>query len=397
MPTSVQELLLVAALGSPDEQLAAWRSWRAVTDINSLDAGSYRILPLVWRRLARRAVDDVAMATLKGVYRRTWYQNQILLHRASRLLANLHAHGIETLLLKGAALTLLHYRDAGVRPMDDFDILVPRRQAGAVVDLLFGWGWVAEVTPLKRYGTDEPGGGRSWPWGRRAQAAFGQAYFDVRHAHGFVSRENTRVDLHWRVLQEEHAADVDDTFWRAAVAVDLEAVETLALEPADQLLHACIHAVGWNRVPSIRWVADAEAIVRSAGDSLNWNRLVSQARSLAITLPLSRMLDYLSSRFAIPVSAAALEELDAEPVEEAARRAYRIKVAPPGLRAGWEELRYLRRRYHTLRRDLSLRPSLGSFPRFVARIIGADHPARVGAYAVTESLRRLRQRLIRAD
>jgi hypothetical protein len=109
------------------------------------------------------------------------------------------------------------------------------------------------------------------------------------------------------------------------------------------------------------------------------------------------MLDYLSSRFAIPVSAAALEELDAEPVEEAARRAYRIKVAPPGLRAGWEELRYLRRRYHTLRRDLSLRPSLGSFPRFVTRIIGADHPARVGAYAVTESLRRLRQRLIRAD
>lgn len=395
MPTPEQEQLLAAILGPEDERLAAWRSWQAVANIDCLDAGSHRLLPLLWRRLVDLGVEAPDIATLKGVYRRTWYQNQIHLHRASDLLAKLHAAGIETLLLKGAALTLLHYRDVGVRPMDDLDILVPRRQAAAVVDLLFGSGWVAEVTPLK--GNAAPGHlvGRVWPWNRRAHTEFNEAYFDVRHAHGFVSSENARVDVHWHLLQEVCAAEADEEFWSTAVPVEVGDVTTLALEPADQLLHVCAHAVRWNQVPPLRWVADAEAIIRSAGESLVWDRLVSQARSLAITLPLSKMLRYLACRFLVPIQVATLEELEAEPVSRRAQRAYRIKVSPPGFRVGWEELRYLRRRYRAFCEDPLLRSSIGSFPSFVAHIVGAKHPLQVGVYAATESIRRLGRKLAR--
>ena len=40
------------------------------------------------------------------------------------VLGELRRRGIEPMLLKGAALTLLHYRDSGLRPMEDVDILV---------------------------------------------------------------------------------------------------------------------------------------------------------------------------------------------------------------------------------------------------------------------------------
>ncbi|MBZ5608241.1 MAG: nucleotidyltransferase family protein [Acidobacteriia bacterium] len=52
------------------------------------------------------------------------------------LLSWFEAHGCPTLVLKGMALTLLHYRDMALRPMSDLDILVPEDRAPEVVGLV---------------------------------------------------------------------------------------------------------------------------------------------------------------------------------------------------------------------------------------------------------------------
>ncbi len=389
MPTPVQELLLKAILGPEEKRTAAWEHWQATADVNNLDAGSHRLLPLLWQSLVERGAEHPEMATLKGVYRRAWYQNQMHFHQAGELLKALHAAGIETMVLKGAALTLLHYRNVGLRPMDDLDIAVRRAQAAQAVDLLFASGWIAEVTPLKGFEAPTYFAKFGWTPKRRRREAFTGAYFDVRHAHGFVSPQNTRVDLHWRVLQEEYTAEVDEVFWQDGIPLELGGAATRALGPADQLLHACAHAARWNPVPPVRWVADAEAVLRSTGSALDWERLVGQAQNLALTLPLTEMLGYLVERFGLPVPTAAIEALRRGPIKRGARLAYRIRVGRPGFRTGWEELRYLRRRHRTLKEAPDTRCAVGNLPSFVSDMIGADGFCHLALYVAFESARRV--------
>ena len=132
-PTREQELLLRAGLGYGQPATEAWTQWRATVPYEHLDQASYRLLPLVYRRLRDEGLNDPLLPFMRGVHRRTWHDNHLLFHHAQTLLRAFHAAGIPTLVLKGPALTLLYYKDYGLRPMGDFDILVPTAQAEAAL------------------------------------------------------------------------------------------------------------------------------------------------------------------------------------------------------------------------------------------------------------------------
>jgi hypothetical protein len=67
--------------------------------------------------------------------------------RAADALAALHAAGIETMVLKGIALAVMHYSDPGDRPMDDIDVLVRPEEANRALALLAAEGWTADEEP----------------------------------------------------------------------------------------------------------------------------------------------------------------------------------------------------------------------------------------------------------
>ena len=317
-PTRSQEELLRAALAPPDEALAAWRRWRATGDFDTVDAGGYRLLPLIYRRLSAVAPDEPDVRVMKNVYRRAWYANQLLFKHAGDLIERLHDAGVRTLVLKGAALSAVHYRDAGARPMEDVDVLVPTDRAHDAIDVLAAAGWTSE----------------------RPRA---HARVAVHHAESFESAENGAVDLHWHTLFEPSD---DDAFWAVAVPATIGGAQTLALAPADQLLHVCVHGRPRNVVPTFRWVADAVTIVRSSGP-IDWDRMVEQAQARRVTLPLADALGYLASTWQVDVPPAALRALEASRSTPAERSAYRAAVTRPppspvrALAVYWERYRRL--------------------------------------------------------
>ncbi len=140
-PTIDQERLLRAATFDRTEALDAWRRWLASVDVENVDAGSFRLLPLLYRNLSRYQVNDPLMAQLKGVHRQSWYRNQLLFRRTAAILRALNDDGIATLILKGIPLSLLYYKDDAVRPMADADILVRVAAGPRVVELLQQHGW----------------------------------------------------------------------------------------------------------------------------------------------------------------------------------------------------------------------------------------------------------------
>ncbi|MEO8586863.1 MAG: nucleotidyltransferase family protein, partial [Acidobacteriota bacterium] len=140
-PTPEQQLLLLAALLGGPEAAEAFESWATRVNFDLLDQGSYRILPALHANLRTRGVTHPLMSRLQSVSRAAWYRNQLLRHRGADVVRSLESAGLETLLLKGAALVASGYVDVGARPMSDVDILVRRRDANAAMDTLLAAGW----------------------------------------------------------------------------------------------------------------------------------------------------------------------------------------------------------------------------------------------------------------
>lgn len=118
--------LLPAALAeTPDALAAAWSQWRRTNDsldhVSSLD---YRLLPQVWRRLESDGVADPRAPVFRGVQKRVWTRNAMLLAEAAKLQDRLEVNGIPSLLMNGSSLLAGTYPQLSDRPSTDIDLLV---------------------------------------------------------------------------------------------------------------------------------------------------------------------------------------------------------------------------------------------------------------------------------
>ena len=106
---------------------------------------------------------------------------------------------------------------------------------------------------------------------------------------------------------------------------------TQALNPTDQLLHVCVHGALLNRVPPVRWAADAMQILRTPGAALDWPRLLAHAQRLRLSLSLRATLHYLRTALEAEIPATVVEALAALPVSALDREFFQRKISRRGL------------------------------------------------------------------
>jgi len=303
-PNRDQELLLRAALLDGEPALEAWNEWRRTVNVDVVDYGSHRMIPQLYRNMQRLGVKDPLLERLKGVYRYYLYKNEILMHRIGTLLAAFEDAGIKTMVLKGAALIPLYYRESGLRPMLDADVLVHAQQAKQAMELLASLRW-------KPFRYTPP-----------------QMRIPIFHSTPFEDEGGRQLDLHWHLFWEcFNAKDVDE-YWEKAVEIKVGGTQTLALSPTDQLLHTCWHGARWNEVPPIRWVADAMAILGVSAAGIEWTSLLKKAQRHRITLPVKDSLEYLKKTFDAPVPDSLIESLAAVRISAMEREAYEATLNP---------------------------------------------------------------------
>ncbi len=387
-PSPEQEFLLEACLEPDDRAAVALRAWMDAVDIQQIDGGSYRLLPLLSSRPASIKAKPEVRALAKGTYRRTWYHNQLLLAEGGKVASLLGVAGIPVMIIKGAALALEDYRDLGARPMEDMDLAVPLEFARQAVELMVAQGWAPSATPLK--GTMSPGRirGLGWSPGPRAIEAFDGRYFHVRHSHGFRNSNGLGIDLHWHIFQEDCDPDSDDNSWAEARPASRGPFSFLVPSAHEHLLLILGHAARWNPIPSIRWVADATTLIKTS-PSLDWEGFVAAAVRRRRTCAAAELLSYLAKRFHAAVPEKIIRSLATHPDTEKSRPAYIRDVSRPNLLSGWTEICYLHGRYRRLRKTSPATCPPG-FSRFISGILGAERPSQVAGYAVREGIRRLR-------
>lgn len=286
-----QRQLLRAALVPGSEARTQALEWLARVDIDNIQFQSLRLMPQLYERLRTEGVDHPLLPRLKGLKKHAWSKNQMLFHSTAKAIRILREAGIETMTIKGMALILAYYRDFGLRPMGDADLLVPHAQAQAAGAALTAHGWTNEF--------DDPLFPGLFPIAIR--------YEHAGHFHDAMRRD---LDLHWNLLHWRLGAGVDDDFWAASSTIDFAGETVRILHPADQLLHICVHAVD---VEPICWIPDAVAVLR-ATPQMDWDRLVEQARQRKLSLMTAKALRLASLDFADLIPADVLRRLEKPPL-----------------------------------------------------------------------------------
>jgi hypothetical protein len=288
IPTAAQhDLLRAALLPDRDAVLSSLASWKASVRFDDIEPGMRRVLPLLYRNLRTLGIEDEILPRLKGIYRQVWFRNQLILREGAGAVRALQSEGIPVLLIKGAALVSSVYADMALRPMDDFDVVVPRRSFRRAAEALVRHGW--RVTP-------EPGDL--------------EPHLEFRHAVALRRDASGDIDLHWTSTYGTFHSTAESESWQHAREANIGEETVRILAPPDQLVQICVHATLPNLdVAPIRWIPDALFILAHAGPSFDWPRLIEIARRRSLSHVLLRCLGYLRDGFALPVPAEVLNAL----------------------------------------------------------------------------------------
>lgn len=369
LPTPGQKALLEAALLAPAAAERAWREWYGEFQLEAPDAGSFRLLPLVFRNLeGGRGEPRPQWEKLRGIHRQAWVRNHWLFHQVRPLLERLAGAGIPVMVLKGAALALRVYPDAGSRPMRDVDLMVPPDRSAEAFELVERSGWIAK---------------------RWRPARIGGAFFSFCHAMDFESHEGCRVDLHWHALAQCCNRAADEPFWSGAARFDFFGLETCAAGATEELLQICVHGIVWSPTPGVRWVADSLLLLRKA--AVDWARLASLAERLDLAPYVEAALRYLRAEWNAPVPEETLSALARARRGSGTLEEFRREVEPAATRSARADLLSFWGRW---RRSAGPSPllHLPGFARHLQYAFELERMDMLPAVLARSAIRRMRER-----
>ena len=365
-PDPDQLLLLQAASLEGTKAIAAWAAWQASYNLaDPLDNGSFRTLPLLYRQLSRILPEEPLLGKLKFAYHQSWYRNQKLLHRGAEVLKLLNDNQIDTIVLKGAALSIMYYEDLGIRPMADLDVMVRPEDARKALALLQQEGWIADDSHHIEY-----------------NLRYGRAM-------GFRDSSGSEFDLHWHPFFELHSGGAKE-FWDKAVPLQLLGVNTLALDPAAALLHVMVHGLRWNPEPPIRWIPDSLAILGS-GKEIDWQRLLELTQKFRVILQVRTAVDYLRAHFDARFPQEFLTALETIPAGFVERYVFRehLKQGAESLpEEFYPRLHYLFGVYLRQSERKGMLPNLAGFSSFILFRTSGKNRAAILWYYLRRALRK---------
>lgn len=287
------ENLFQAALLKGEPAMKAWDGYCASHSTIEIEKDfenePYLLLPLLYRNLEDHGRSASATLPTKyaGVYRYTWTRNQNLLRDAAQIIELFLNVGIETLILKGAALSITHYQNLGLRPMQDVDVVIKPEKLRSAIRILKQSGWTLR---------------RSSP-----------------SSEEFENSAGNRFDVHWFIGENE---------WKRAKSVVIQDVSAWTLNVTDHLDFIC-DIYKWN----VLSIADSFMLINNSSYSIDWDRLIENKKNPGQILALHTMLHYLSVVLKAHVPEPILNDLTHYKIDRRTYFCFIAVVCPPKINA----------------------------------------------------------------
>jgi len=262
---------------------------------------------------------------LRLAYHANALRNDAVARLVTRIAQALAPAGIPLILLKGAALIRTLYTDAGLRRVGDIDALVDERDLARAGTALERTGFRRQRRAIKP----------EWP-----TCEFHALY----HHPAFLAAP---LELHWRLFEEylPYLLDLPAVRERAQPIPGLPGgVSTMS--PEHQLVHLCTHLErhalvyrsvldrnDWLEVlvrprgeARLVWLYDVALYLKSRAATLDWDRLVGDARRGAIEGRLHAVLELCRRTFEVETPREVLRALGAGRVGFVERAAHRTVI-----------------------------------------------------------------------
>jgi len=256
---------------------------------------------LDWDWILRRAETERLGALLYAVMRplgvpssilerlrATWVKGrrQYLLgvQQLSGVLSVFEREGVPVIPLRGPALADLLYRDPGLRPFTDLDLLIPEKHLPRALPLLAALGYrhMEAGLPLPH----------ELAW---------------RHAASFTAEDpdTLPIDLHWGVVDypgiAPAAAINHQELWDRAVRVEGPGGIRWGLCPEDLLIYLALHWAVHHALSGLIWQLDLALLILRHGQALDWDAVGERAHRWRVRSALFFALQEVLKHFEVPV------------------------------------------------------------------------------------------------
>ena len=251
---------MVALEDRPEVAVEAWKEVRPRVVLDKLEAGSFELMPLIYRNLTLGGTDEPELPRLKGIYRKAWVSNTLLTERTKESAEVLAAADIAALFIEGVTLASRFYPELGLRPTAVIDIFVHNRDETVAVAQLARAGWTATESAA-------------------TAAAAGVRYMSDRSGHVCLLRSRLVVD--WVVPLLNSAQ------WHRTAGAEVR-----VLPPTETLFAVIVAHARTTSPPTIQWVVDAKMVLRA---EIDWDRFVTLAGEGGQVLRVREALGYLAA------------------------------------------------------------------------------------------------------
>ncbi len=297
MERSAEWALLRAAMrafvkGEVSTELSALTARSLDWDWILKQAEAERIAALLHSVTRQLVVPLPARERLRSAWVNGWRQYLLGVQQLSQIFASFHREGVPVIPLRGPRLAELLYRDPGLRPFTDLDLLVREGDRSQTLSLLSGLGY------------------------RHMEAGLPLSHeLNWRHAASFTAEDpdTLPIDLHWGVVDypgTAPAAPIDhQELWDRAVQTQGPEGVRWGLCPEDLLIYLALHWAVHHALSGFIWQLDLALLISRQGDALDWDAVSERATRWRVRSALFFALQRVQKHFEMTIAPWVLTQL----------------------------------------------------------------------------------------
>lgn len=266
--TTTQYLLIKSCLATNKQEREAYvREWEEQVLINDIDFSSSRLLPFFYHGNQQKEISTKHDNRIKIIYKHWWLRSQHINHQLKIVIAALAESEIKVIIIKGASIKL-HYERPELRPMADFDLMIPSNDLHKAMNVIEKLNFIPETLAKNNINKIK------------------ELYLDFNHALSYTHPQNeVNIDLHWR-LGSHCSLSITHDLWQ-----HLETYASISYAQKPQLAYEVfliiIHAVVAKNKDNLTWIIDI-AVINETTKTSFWK----EAREIAVLEKKEDQFDY---------------------------------------------------------------------------------------------------------
>jgi len=246
-----------------------------------------KVAPLIFKNFLKNEkvkthIPESILLKFEHSYYATAAYNTLIFKNLSEILRLFKEDGIKVLLLKGPVLIELIYKDIGLRPMSDIDILIDKDDLKKADNLLRLSGYISPINFRDALNNTSRSGINALEYKK-------------------FQEDNFFVHLHWHLINctwplDFWASKIDmDAIWTQAQNLNIEGVDVLTLAPQHLLVYLAQHSFAHFLDPLILF-ADIAGVLKMYKQDLDWPMLTKEAERFKLLPVLYYCLSFMSKR-----------------------------------------------------------------------------------------------------